>query len=399
MGQVGKKLVWGVIALVALGGLLWLLWPEPVPVDVAEVQRGPMEVTVNEEGRTRVRDRYEVSSPLSGRLHRIAFEPGDPVEAGDVLAWIDPPAPDLLDRRTRAIRQAQVQAAQAAVERARVQIEQLAEQRDLARRQYKRLREVFRTDAGVEQEVDLAESRVRVQEQQWEMAQHDLRMAEQELAQAQAALAVTAYNDGGDGPDPLAIHAPVGGRVLRVHQKSEAFVVSGTRLLEMGDPNRLEIVADILTEEATRIEPGAPVHLERWSGEETLRGRVRHVEPGGFTKISALGVEEQRVNVVIDFDASPEAYERLGDAYRMDVRIVIWQNDETLRVPTGALFRQDDRWMVFKVDQGRAVQQPVEIGRQAELYAQVLDGLEPGDRVVMYPGDRIEDGVRISPRR
>lgn len=387
------------LGMTAVAALLWLLLPAPIPVDVAMVERGALQVTVDEQGQTRVRDRYVIAAPVTGRLRRVEFDVGDAVDAGQALARLDPPPTTLLDARTHLQAVWQVAAAEAAVQRAQAQLERVAAERDFAEQDYQRSRRLIETEVITQRELDQAESTYRALERQWEAVRFEKQVAEHQLAQARVVVTVGGGELEAEGAaqTALTLRAPTAGRVLRVVQESEAVVAAGAPVVEVGDPGRLEVVADLLSQDAARVEVGAAVHLERWGG-PALRGRVRRVEPAGFTDVSALGVEEQRVNVIIDLLDPVESYAPLGDGYRVEVRIVTWEADDVLRVPTGALFRDGEAWTVFRIEAGRAVRQEVEIGRQTPLLAEVRAGLAEGDRVVLYPGDRVEAGVRVTRR-
>jgi HlyD family secretion protein len=379
------------VALLAVLAVL-ALRPSPIPVELAPVTRGPMEVTLEEDGETRVRDRYVVSAPLSGRVLRIRLEPGDPVAAGEtVLATFLPNPPNLLDARTRAELQARVGAAEAALNRARAEQQRAEAELAQARRDLARTRRLVEGGALPPERLETDELAVSTLQTTLEAARAGVRAAEAELRMARASLT----QPGRDAGAPIEMRSPIDGVVLRVIQKSEAVVMQGEPLLEVGNVARLEIVADFLSTDAVRIAPGQRVHVVRWGGEEELPGRVRLVEPSGFTKISALGVEEQRVNVVIDFDDPDTAFAQLGDRYRVEVRVVVWSTDDAVTVPVSALVRDGDGWAVFVAQGERAVRTPVEIGQRSDTAAQVLGGVEPGARVIVFPSDQIEDGAAI----
>ena len=374
-----------VLAVVALR-------PSPIPVELAPVTRGPMEVTLEEDGETRVRDRYVVSAPLSGRVLRIRLEPGDPVAAGEtVLATFLPNPPNLLDARTRAELQARVSAAQAALNRARADQQRVETELAQAQRDLARTRRLVEGGALPPERLETDELAVSTLQTMLEAAQAGVRAAQAELRMARASLSQPARDAGA----PIEIRSPIDGVVLRVIQKSEAIVMQGEPLLEVGNVAQLEIVADFLSTDAVRIQPGQRVSVVRWGGDTELPGRVRLVEPSGFTKISALGVEEQRVNVVIDFDDPHTAFAQLGDRYRVEVRVVVWSVDAAVTVPISSLVRDGNGWAVFVADAGRAVRTPVEIGQRSDSAAQVLGGVEPGARVIVFPSDQIGDGAAI----
>ncbi len=395
-----RRILYLIIALAIVGAIVYALLPRPVPVDLAEVTRGPLTVVVEEEGETRIRERYVVSAPLSGRIRRVDVDPGDPVEGGQtLLAAIDPVEPALLDARALAEAEARVRVARAAQERAGPEVERALAAAEYAELDLRRIREAFERGAATPQEVDLAELTARTRRAELRSAQFDAEVARFEVELAEAALLRTRPTSESPGePQPFEIRSPVDGRVLRVLQESAAVVSPGTPLVEVGDPTDLEIVIDVLSSDAVRIRPGAPITLERWGGSRPLRAAVRVVEPAGFTKISALGVEEQRVNIVADFTSPQEDRAGLGDAYRVEAAIEVWSDDDVLRVPTSALFRHEGQWAVFVADRGRARLRTVTIGERNASHAAVLDGLKEGEQVLIYPSDRVRDGVAVVER-
>ena len=386
----------GLLAL-ALGW--WMLRPQPILVDVAAVSRGELRVTVDEEGRTRVRDRYVVAAPADGRLLRVTLKEGDRVERGAAVARIEPAS---LDPRTRAAAEARLEAARdrqreavAHVARARAALAQA--QRSAARAERLRVDRMLSPE-DAEQSALAAATRAEeltAAESAAEAAAHDLEAARAALlGDLRAGAGVRVGQCDSDTPC-LELYAPTSGQVLRLLQESERTVTAGMPLLEIGDPRALEIVADVLSTDAVKVQAGAPVLVDHWGGGTTLHARVRRVEPSGFTKLSALGVEEQRVNVIADFVDPPGA---LGDGYRVEVRIVVWEAADVRRVPASALFRYGDAWHVFVVEGGRARRRAVEVGARGAFDAEALDGLEAGERVILHPSDRVEDGVRVRPR-
>jgi HlyD family secretion protein len=384
----------------ALLALAWLVLRAPaVPVELGEVTRGPLRVTVDEEGETRVRQRFTVAAPTTGRLLRIELDEGDPVQAGAVVARI---VPSPLDPRDEAAAQARLEAAEAqqSAADARRALSQaaLAQARRDAERAA-RLREAGTISAEAHEQARLAQTRA---QEETRAAGFALEAAKHEVQAARAAL-ISARPAGprpgpagdgcGDGSAPCVdVRAPVAGEVLRVREESERIVLAGTVLLELGDPADIEIVADVLSADAVRIRPGAEIAVEEWGGDGALRARVRRVEPSGFTKVSALGVEEQRVNVIGDFVDPPGG---LGDGFRVEVRVVVWEAPDVVRVPGSALFRRADGWAVFVEERGRARLREVAIGQRGAFETEVRSGLAPGERVVLHPSDRLADGTRL----
>ena len=386
-------------AAVALGALIWAFVPKPVTVETALVSRGRFVKTIDEDGKTRARERYVVSAPIPGRLLRVTLKAGAPVEKGRLLAVIVPTAPGLLDVRTERELSARLGAAQAerrraaaAVERARVALEQARADLESAR---------LLAEKGFIPHTQLERNEREVQSRSKELSaeQFALHATGHQVEQAQAALLRLKQEAEGQVPEArFEIHSPVAGQVLRVIQESEAAVTIGQPILEIADPNALEVVIDVLTADAGGIRPGAPVRMERGEGEAPLEGKVRLVEPAAFTKISALGVEEQRVNVVVDFTSPIDQWRNLGDAHRIDAQISVLSRDDAIKVPVSALFRQQEQWAVFAVVDGRARARPIRIAARNAREALVEGGVAPGDRVIVYPGDKVRDGVRVDVR-
>jgi HlyD family secretion protein len=386
-----RKLLAGVGLCLLL--LLVALWPEAHDVDVAPVERGTLQVTVDDEGETRVRDRFVISAPVAGRLLRIELEPGDPVRRGDAVASLSPAPPALLDARTRAQAQAAVEAAEAALGRALAERDRVRAVRDRARSELERTRALAPSGIVSAEVVEMRETEARAAEEALRAAAYAAASAEGELERARAVLLQTS----GSGSGAIVLHSPVDGVVLKRLRESEAVVPPGEPILELGNRSDLEIVSDLLSVDAVKVKAGQGVLIEQWGGEGALRGRVRRVEPSGFLKISALGVEEQRVNVIIDFE-DPSQAQALGDGYRVEVRVVVWEGPDVVKAPASSLFRQGDKWAVFVADGGRARLRTVDVGQRNGLEAQILSGLQAGERVVVHPSDTIRDGGRVRPR-
>jgi HlyD family secretion protein len=377
--------------------LLWAFLPRPVSIETAKVSRGPLRVTVEEEGKARLRDRFVVSAPVTGYARRVDLEVGDPVKRGQGVAEIEPMRADGLDPRARGTAQARVSAAEAALRVAEERVREATAADEYASARLERTRRL--TEAGLttkdalEQaasEAERASAATRSAEASTDAARHDLEAAKAALTRAGAS--------GGRQGDRLTVRSPATGRVLAVRHESEGVVPSGAPLLEIGDPGRLEVVVDVLSEDAVRIHPGIAVRFERWGGDDPLEGKVRVVEPVGFTKVSALGVEEQRVLVLVDITSPREEWKRIGDGYRLEASFVLWEEKEVLQVPSGALFRTGDRFAVYVVEKGRAKARTVEIGRRNGLAAQLLSGLAEGETVILHPGDTVAEGKKVRPR-
>jgi HlyD family secretion protein len=391
-----KRIVRLALVVLVLGAILvWAFLPSPVQADFATVQRGVLQVTVEDEGQTRVRDRYVVSAPVPGRMERIELEPGDAVVAKKtIVARFAPTDPALLDVRTRAELEARARAAETAVGTARAERERLQNELKFAQAELRRGRELVSAGAIATRELEDMERRVATLERGIESADFAVRTAIHQVEVARASLLQT--RAGSSATIPL--YSPVSGVVLRRLQESTRAVPMGEPLLEIGNLHDLEIVADFLSSAAVNVKEGYTVLIDQWGGDRPLRGRVRRVEPSGFTKISALGVEEQRVNVLIDFDEPREVRERLGDGFRVEARIIIWSKDNVLKVPTSSLFREGTQWAVYKVAGNRAQLQILELGQRSDLEAEVLSGVAEGDQIVVYPSDAIRPGVKLARR-
>lgn len=388
-----------IIMLIA-AGLVAAFMPRPVLVDVAEVAQGPMRITIDEEGRTRIRERYIVSAPLAGQVQRIRLRAGDPVVAGDtILTTILPGDPALLDARAVAEAEAKVRRAESALHQAAPARHEAKVRLDFAETELGRIREAFDRRAATPTEMDSALMTYRIAFEAHNAALFAEEIARFELELAKAALLRTRPEASeAERAEFLIITAPVNGQVLRVFQESMAVVTPGTPLLEIGDATDLEVEIDVLSADAVRIVPGAKVTFEHWGGPNVLHGRVRLVEPRARTRISSLGVEEQRVYVIADFTDPPDLRTSLGDGYRVEAAVIIWESDNAVRVPVGALLRTGESWGVFIIENGRARLRTIEIGRRGALAAEVQGGLRPGDLVVMHPDDQVREGVRLRVR-
>ena len=378
----------------------WLAWPRPVPVDLAAVMRGALEVTVDDEARTRVRHIYTVSAPLAGKVLRTSLVAGDQVTADEtVVAVMQPTTPSFHDARTHEELQGALAAAESAVRLAQAERQRIEATLAYSRSELERAQALARTDAIPRMALDRATFDVQTNEAALASASAQLDVRRYERASIAARLANPA-GDGAARPDSrccVQLRAPVTGRVLKVIQESEAVVLAGTPLLEIGDPLDLEVVTELLSTDAVQVASGAPVHIDGWGG-PPLQGRVRRVEPSGFVKISALGIEEQRVRTLIDLTDPPEVRESLGHDYRVVVHIVIWTGADVLGVPVSALFRENDDWAVFAVMDGTARTTRVQIGHRTDQMAEVISGLSEGDQVVLHPSDRVQDGTAVAQR-
>lgn len=403
-----KRLAGAIVAGAAIAGVVWFSWPQPIPVDIAAVIRGPMEVTVEDEAKTRVRHIYTVSAPIAGKVLRIshpnddrqgALHVGDQVTAKEtIVAVMQPTSPSFLDVRSREELQAAASATAAAVKLAEAEVRRIEAALEFSRNDLKRAQSLSRTDTISARALDQAGLNVATNEAALASAkaQLDVRRSEQAMADARLidpASAPTPENPG----CCVQIKAPVTGRVLKIIQDSEAPVPAGAPLVQIGDPLDLEVVAELLSTDAVRIKPGASVRIDGWGG-APIRGRVKRVDPAGFLKISALGIEEQRVGTVIDLIDPAASWAQLGHDYRVIVHVGVWSGDSVVAVPVSALFRKGDDWAVFAVRDGRARTTLIQIGQRNNRQAEVLSGLSAGDQVVLHPSDRITDGASVAER-
>lgn len=398
-----KFFTFGAIALIA-AALAYAFRPLPLEVEMEEVARRPMTLTVDEEGRTRVRDAYTVSTPVGGRLLRVEVRPGDAVAAGKtVVARMVPAVPTPLDARDEDRGRADLAAAEAALKLARADRERAVADRDLAQMQLRRMRSLRASGAASQLQLDQAEREARTTAAALHNAEAAIAVREAERKGALSRL--SRFGDGTARPQTteanvIPIFAPTDGRVLRVMRESEGPLSAGTPLMEVGDvEGGLEVVVELLSSEAVRVASGDRVVLSGWGGDRPLNGIVEKVEPFAFTKVSALGVEEQRVNVVVRFTDLTESLGRLGHGFRVEARIVVWEDRDALTVPSGALFRNDGKQAAFVVEDGIARLRTVETGRDNGVEAQVLNGLRPGERVVLYPASDLADGARVVERK
>lgn len=384
-----------VLALAVAAALGYGFWPRPVPVTLARAERGELVLTVTEEGQTRVRERYTVSAPVDAYARRIGLEPGDAVEEGELLVALDPIPAQVLDPRSLARAEAQVGAARRNLAVARQRAEAAEVEAQLARTSLARTRALREDGFASQAQLDEVEAAARRAEAALRSARLGVEVARFELEGARTALRFTDARPPQGPQAPVRLESPVAGRVLRVHHESAGAVRSGEPLIEIGNPGSLEVVVDVLSADAVRIAPGSPVVLQRWGGEQDLQGVVREVEPSAFTKVSALGVEEQRVNVLVDIVSPPQQWRRLADNYRVEATFQTWRGEKVLQVPDSALVRVGEGWGVYRVRDGVARLQPVKLGRRNGLRAQILDGLAAGDVVVAFPDRALADGVRV----
>lgn len=383
--------------LALLAAVAWGMWPKPVIVETGVLIRGPLTVRVSEEGKTRVRNRYLVAAPVAGRMQRVPLKPGDPVEAGKtVITTIEPTAAPLLDPRARIQAEAVVSMHQAARKQAAESLEATRSALNLAQAELDRVRSVKHDGTISASDRDRTEAEASIKAAELRAAEFSLQVIDHELAQARAMLERPDVRAAGD---LVEVKSPVSGLVLGVVQESETIVSPGTRILEIGDPTDIEIEAEILSRDAVGMKPGDPVEIEQWGGDPPLRARVRRIEPAAFTKISALGVEEQRVYVLSDLIDPPDAAKTLGDRYRVEVRVAVWHSDDVLKVPSGALFREGNDWKTYIYQNGKAVLRAIGAGHSDGRFTEVLSGLNAGEKVLLHPPDTVKDGTAVTVKK
>ncbi len=395
-----RLILWALLGALVCLGLLSAFWPRSLDVDIVAVTPGPMVLTVGDEGETRVVDVFTVSAPITGRLRRIEAEPGDAVIASEtVVAEIEPTASDLLDPRSEAEAKAQLSAAISAESLARAELEKAEAELQFTRSELERARGLVQKGTISARDLEAAERAFKTSRAATSVAQATMQVRKYELERVRALLmSPTEMESRREVCECVSITSPVDGLVLQVLRESEGYVPAGEELIEIGNPERSEIVVDLLSIDAVKVQPGQRAIIENWGGDSRLRARVRRVEPFGFTKISALGIEEQRVNVVLDIVSPRDHWVSLGHGYQVDVRIVLWEDQDVLKVPLTALFRVGEDWALFVREDGRAVRRIVEVGHRTARAAQVMSGLTSGEQVVVYPGEGIDDGVRIRRR-
>jgi HlyD family secretion protein len=395
-----KRILGAIVLGLVIAGLIWFAWPRPIPVDLATVSKGPMEVTVDDEGKTRVRDIYTVSAPLAGAVLRVPGRVGDEVISNEtVVAVMRPAIPGFHDVRSHEELQASLAAAEASVTQAEQEVHRIEAVLGTSRSDLQRAEALARTNTIPVKTLEKARADVITNEAALAGAKAQLEVRRSERASAAARLPEPSADSAGSN-DPaccVQIRAPVTGRILKISQESEAVVQAGTPLIDIGNPSDLEVVADLLSTDAVLVTAGASAQIDGWGG-PPIRGRVARVDPAGFVKISALGIEEQRVRTTIDFVDPPDAWSRLGHDYRVIVHIPIWSASEAITVPVAALFRKNENWAVFAVIHGRTHLTPVQIGQRNNRVAEVISGLSVGDQVVLHPSDRIQEGVSVSVR-
>ncbi len=386
-------LIISVIVIAAVIGIGFI--PQPVLVEVVTVKSKPFRVEIEEEGKTRVTDRYVISAPVDGFARRIEMDVGDTIKKDQQIVCLEPLRSNVLDPRSRAEAEARVSAATAALNAAERDVRAADADAGFAEKELERLKKLFEAKTISLDRFQEAEAKARRTRASHESARFAVQVARFEKTAAEAALRYSAAQASGEELEIVSITAPVNGRILKIHHQSEGVVNRGDPLVEIGDPLSLEVEVDVLSRDAVRLSPGTRVVFKRWGGDADLDGVVRTIEPVGFTKISALGVEEQRVLVIIDLVSSPELWQRLGDGYRMETVFVLWEGEDIMQVPSSALFRHEGEWALYVVEDKRARLRPVKIGHVSGLAAQVISGLEADETVINHPGDNIDAGTRI----
>lgn len=393
--QITKKQIYiSLFTVAAVLLLVWGFWPDPIPVRVNEAVTAPLEVTIEEEGITRVIDRYTVYAPVTGYRMRIAHQVGDTIHKNQKL-FIMQPAPDLISARERDVSQARLNAARARLQQARENFSLATEERVLAEKELRRIENLHRSEIGSLMELEAVELEAKRALARERSAEFEIRVAEYEV---EAALSAVQTFQMPGGNEELDIRSPVDGRILKIFDRSESVMQVGAPVLEIGEPGSIEIKVDLLSSDAVAVGKGTRVRIKRWGLESILEGAVKVVEPSGYTRYSALGVEEQRVPVIIDLLSARDEWESLGDGFRVVAEFIVWQGSEVLQVPSSSLFRDGEKWALFVVNGGKAHLRIVRIGRQSGMQTQIIEGLNEGEAVLTHPDERIEDGVRISIR-
>jgi len=392
---------WIIVIIITVGvisAIVYGFMPKPVSVDLVKVSRGPLRVTVEEEGRTRVKDRFVVSAPVAGFMRRIQFDVGDRVQKGQSLVELEPLKSNLLDPRSHAAAQAAVSSAEASLKVEEERAKAAAADADYARKNLERIKKLHEGGYVAKDALEQAETGAKRAGANLLSTEAAVKVARFELDRVHTALRHSAAENTRIQGKIVTIQSPVNGSVLKIYRESEGVVQSGEPVIDIGDPERLEVKVEVLSADAVKIKPGTSVLFERWGGNSTLSGRVRVVEPAGFTKISSLGVEEQRVLVIVDLTSSDRSEKSLGDGYRLEASFIIWEGKDILQVPASALFRNQEGWAIFVVKNNRALKREVRVGQRTGLVAEVLSGLTEGEEVISHPDNSIEDRTRVRSR-
>jgi HlyD family secretion protein len=386
------------ISVLIIGLLVWGFWPQPILVEIIASKRAPLTITIEEEGRTRVIDRYVISAPVDGVACRQQLHVGDLVDKGQVLLSITPLESQVLDSRSRAQAKAKLAAAESALLAAKEQARAATAVAKLANKELKRLQPLVDKGLISRKAFDKATTEVNTSNAAKRSANFNVDVSRYELEAARTILQHSAATASRTPTEKVPIRSPIAGKVLKVARECEGPVRTGEALLEVGDPSGLEVEVDVLSADAVKLSQGLTVFFDRWGGEHPLEGTVRVIEPVGFTKTSALGVEEQRVLIISDFTSPAEQWQRLGDGYRIEARFILWHENNVLQVPASSLFRYNKGWAVFVVENGHAKRREIKVGQRNGLIAQILEGVKEGETIINHPSDEVEDESRVIPR-
>ncbi len=397
--QIGRSTGMLIVVAVIIAAIVYGFIPKPVSVETAEAKRSYMRVVIEEEGKTRVTDRFIVSAPVSGFALRIDLDVGTRVNKDQTITELEPLRPAVLDPRSRAEAKAHVSAAGASLSSAKENVVAAKASSALAKKELERINTLFKDNLVTQENLDKAETEAHRSEAALRSSEFAVKVGEHEVEAARTALKYSAASSDTLYAEKVVIKAPVNGSILKVHHESEGVVNQGTPLIEIGDPGNLEVEVDVLSADAVKIKPGTIVLFDRWGGDKPLKGKVRTVEPSGFTKISALGVEEQRVLVISDIVSPREEWSGLGDGYRVEASFILWEDDSVLQVPSSALFRHENGWAVFAFAAGKAQLRQVEIGNRNGLSAEIVSGISEGNSVVTHPDSSIADGVKVKTKK
>lgn len=383
--------------LVIISALVYGFLPNPILVETTKVSRKQLQVVIEEEGKTRLKDRYQISAPLTGTLNRSDWDVGDQLQAGQKLYEITPLKSVLLDPRRKADAKNRVAAAKAALRTAKAKVIADTASSEYALSEYKRIKQVFDKKLISRSELERAETEKRRANANLESSHFSTESARYSLAETKNALKHFAAKGEEKTGEKVIIHSPVTGQVIAIYQQSESTVDAGQILMDVGNAKALEVEVEVLSADAIKIQSGMLVKFNRWGGEQALNGRVRIIEPVGFTKVSALGVEEQRVRVIVDITSPAEQWLRLGDGYRVDTQFILWQGQDILQIPENALFRQGENWAVFVVNKGDYAElRKVKLGKRSGLYAQIIKGLDEDESIIIYPDEKIKGSSKIA---
>jgi len=396
--EVRRRILIITVSAAVILALVYGFMPKPVNVDSAPVKQGLLRVTVDEEGKTRVKDRFVVSAPVAGFLRRVELEVGDEIKKGQVVAELEPLRSSVLDPRSRAEALAAVSTAQATLNAIKEEERSAEASADYAKRNIERQKRLFESGYVAKDTLDQADADAKKTEAGRLAADARVKAARAELERTRSLLGHSAAEGTVDRERIVSVKAPAAGRLLKIHHESEGAIAGGEPIIDIGDPGTIEVKAEVLSADAVKIKPGVSVLFERWGGSEPLSGVVRIIEPAAFTKISSLGVEEQRVLVIADITSVPEAWKRLGDGYRVEASFVIWEGRDVLQVPSSALFRNGEGWAVYVIDGNRARLKDVVVGHRNGLVAEIVSGLTANEQVITHPDDAVKDGVRVRQR-